>query len=51
MIKKGDVMNDIKFTSMNDLYKRLLPALKSKKKELTKAGFPYIKEEDIWEYL
>ena len=41
-------MSDIKFHSLNELYKRLLPALKSKKKELDKKGLTYIHEEDIW---
>lgn len=44
-------MEDIIFTSEQELYKRLLPALKSKKKILSKTGFSYIKEKDIWEAL
>ncbi len=44
-------MNDIKFKSLNELYERLLPALRSKKKELDKYGLNYIYEEDIWNYL
>lgn len=44
-------MNDFKFKSLNELYERLLPALRSKKKELNKNGFNYIHEEDIWNYL
>ena len=44
-------MNDIKFKSLNELYTRLLPALRSKKKELNGKGFNYIHEEDIWNYL
>ncbi len=39
------------FKSLNDLYTRILPALKSKTKELHKSGFKYIHEEDIWNYL
>ena len=31
-------MEEIRFHSLNELYKRLLPALKSKKKELIKDG-------------
>lgn len=44
-------MEDIIFTSEQELYKRLLPALKSKKKILSKTGYSYIKEKDIWEAL
>ena len=44
-------MEDIIFTSKKELYKRLLPALKSKKKILSKTGYSYIKEKDIWEAL
>lgn len=43
-------MEDIKFNSLKELYKRLLPALRSKVKELKNNGFNYIKEEDIWNY-
>jgi len=42
---------DVKFITLNDLYKRVLPALKSKKKELKLKGFNYIHEEDIWNFL
>ena len=44
-------MNELKFKSLNELYERLLPALRSKKKELNANGFNYIHEEDIWNYL
>lgn len=44
-------MNEVKFKTLNELYNRLLPALRSKKKELTKDGYNYIHEEDIWNYL
>lgn len=43
-------MEDIKFNSLEELYKRLLPALRSKVKELKRNNFNYIKEEDIWNY-
>ena len=39
------------FKSVEDLYKRVLPALRSKKKELERESITYIKEEDIWNYL
>lgn len=43
--------NEIKFKNLKDLYDRLLPALKSKKREVHKNGLKYIHEEDIWNYL
>ena len=46
-----DIMEDIKFTSINDLYKRILPALKSKVKDFKRFGIAYVKEEDVWNYL
>ena len=42
---------DIEFDSLEDLYKRLYPALKSKKNECKRCGYEYIKEKDIWNYL
>lgn len=42
---------DVKFRSLPELYKRILPALKSKKRELKLKGFSYIYEEDIWNFL
>ena len=36
-------MEDIKFNSLEELYKRLLPALRSKVKELKNNCFNYIK--------
>jgi len=44
-------MYEIKFDSAESLYKRLLPALRSKKKILSKSGYSYIKEKDIWDAL
>lgn len=43
--------NEIKFKSLEELYKRILPALRSKTKEIHKKGMDYIHEEDIWNYL
>lgn len=43
--------NEIKFRSLEELYNRILPALKSKKKELKLKGYKYIKESDIWNFL
>ena len=42
---------EIKFKSLEELYNRILPALKSKTRELNKKGLTYIHEEDIWNYL
>ena len=44
-------MDDIRFESLEELYKRLLPALRSKKKLLHAGGFKSINEQDIWDYL
>ena len=43
--------NEIKFKSLTELYERILPALKSKTREIHKKGMDYIHEEDIWNYL
>lgn len=42
---------DITFNSLEELYKRIRPALKTKKEEMKRSGLIYIKEEDIWNYL
>lgn len=45
-------MNDkIEFSSLKELYNRVLPALYSKSKELKRMGFMYVNEKDIWNYL
>lgn len=44
-------MEEVKFESQEDLYQRLLPALKSKKKLLSIDGFKSVKKGDIWDYL
>lgn len=41
----------IEFDSLKELYKRVLPALYSKTKELHRIGFKYINEKDVWNYL
>lgn len=38
-------------TSKEELYKRVKPALRAKKRELARLGYYYIKETDIWNYL
>ena len=42
---------DVMFNSLEELYKRIRPALKTKKEEMKRMGYIYIKEEDIWNYL
>ncbi len=44
-------MDDITFTSLEELYTRLKPALRTKKEEMKRNGYVYIKEQDIWNYL
>lgn len=41
----------IEFSSVEELYKRVKPALTSKVREFRRNGKEYIKEEDIWNYL
>ena len=42
---------DIEFHSLEELYKRLKPALTTKTDEIRMQGYTYIKEEDVWNYL
>ena len=42
---------NINFDSIEQLYKRVYPALKSKVKELKRNGINYIKEVDVWNCL
>ena len=44
-------MKEIEFTTKEELYKRIRPALRAKKQELARLGYSYITEEDIWNYL
>lgn len=44
-------MNDLKFGSLKEVYDRVLPALRSKVKELKHNKITYIKEEDVWNTL
>ena len=44
-------MKDINFESQEELYKRVLPALKSKRKLILLDGFKSVKKNDIWDYL
>ncbi len=40
----------VEFNSLEELYNRLKPALLVKRNEMIRAGYPYIKEADIWNY-
>lgn len=42
---------NVEFKSLEELYERLKPALETKKMEMHRNGFNYIKKEDIWNYL
>lgn len=42
---------DITFNNVEELYKRIRPALRTKVKELLKNNIMYVKEEDIWNFL
>jgi len=44
-------MKDINFESQEELYKRVLPALKSKRKLILLDGFKSVKKNDIWDFL
>ncbi len=44
-------MNDLVFNSEDELFNRLKPALRSKKKILSKKGAKKITEEDIWDFM
>lgn len=44
-------MEDVAFSSIEELYKRLKPALMTKSDELKRNGIDYITSEDIWNYL
>ena len=42
---------EIEFNSLEELYNRLKPALVTKKNEMNRNGYKYIRIEDIWNYL
>ena len=42
---------EIEFSSAEQLYNRLKPALRTKQTELKQNGYGYLKIEDIWNYL
>lgn len=39
------------FSSIEELYKRVTPALNSKVKDLTRVGVTYVQKADVWNYL
>lgn len=39
-----------RFTSQNELYLKVLPALKTKKNEMAREGIRCVREIDLWEY-
>ena len=39
------------FNTLEELYNRIKPALKTKAREMKRQGFTYIDESDIWNYL
>lgn len=45
----GDIMEN-RFTTQNELYRKVLPALKTKKNEMYREGIRCVKEIDLWEY-
>ena len=44
-------MNEFEFNSLEELYKKLLPALNTKVNELKRNYIRHITEKDIWNYL
>lgn len=42
---------ELEFKSEQELYERVLPALKSKKAELKRKGYKNITEENMWRFL
>lgn len=42
---------DLDFNSIEELYNRLQPALLTKKEQMRRNGYSYIKKQDIWNYL
>lgn len=47
----GEIMEDIVFNSEDELYERIKPALRSKKKILLKKGLKKVTEDDIWNFM
>ena len=41
----------LEFSSQQELFQRLRPELRAKKQELSRMGYFYIREIDVWNYL
>jgi len=41
---------DLEFSSLEELYNHIKPALNTKRNEMRRCGYDYIKIEDIWNY-
>lgn len=41
---------DLEFNSLQELYNRLKPALRTKQAEMKRNGYDYIRIEDIWNF-
>jgi len=44
-------MEEISFASKEELYHRVMPALRAKLAEVHRLGYSYIQEADIWNFL
>ena len=44
-------MDEFKFKSLEELYRKLLPALRTKVADLRRSNVLWVKEIDIWNYL
>ena len=42
---------EVTFQTEQELYQHVMPALRAKRMDLKRHQLPYIKEEDIWNYL
>lgn len=51
MFIKGDNMDDLVLNSQEELYNRIRPALRSKRRLLRQCGFTSVRESDIWNFL
>lgn len=49
-MERCDNMNSMKFSSLEELYNKLIPAMDTKVNELRLNGISYINIDDIWNY-
>ena len=47
----GEYMKELNFDSEKELYDRIMPALRSKKKILLKKGLKRVTEKDVWDFM